>query len=669
MKNKIVLLCILWIFSDRAAIGQTATGKRPLQPSDVYRLKTVGDPQVSPEGSWVAYTVSSVDSAKDKRNTDIWMVSWDGNQTVQMTNSPDSESGPRWSPDGKYLSFTSSRQGAKGSQVWLLDRRGGEAVKLTDIKVGISEYAWSPNSKKLALVVRDPNPDEKNGDTPSTAKPMVINRYQFKEDGSGYLANTPRYRHIYLFDIEDKKLDTLTRGNFDDSGPVWSPDGKYIAFVSNRTPDPDRNSNSDIFVVEAVPGAVPKQITTWNGRDASPQWSPDGLRLAYLRSSSDANWMMYDQSELAIVSRDGGEPKVLSASLDRPVGNPRWTKDGKSLAAIVSDDRQRYIALFPVIGGPITKVISGERSFSALEVHKSGQWMTMMSTPQMPAEIYAIENAALRKLTKVHDPFLEPLQLGSVEGFRSTSKDGAVVGNLLFLPPNSSKGQRLPTLLYIHGGPVAQDEFNFDLTRQMLAAGGYAVVAVNYRGSSGRGVEFCKAIYGDWGNKEVLDILGAADYLVENGIADPGKMGIGGWSYGGILTDYTIVTDSRFKAAFSGAGSALQLSMYGTDQYILQYETELGVPWKNIDKWLKLSYPFLNADKIKTPTLYMVGEKDFNVPAAGSEQMYQALRSQGVPTEFVIYPGQFHGISVPSYQEDRFKRLLDWFGKYVLTKP
>lgn len=669
MKNKIVLLCILWIFSDRVAIGQTATGKRPLQPSDVYRLKTVGDPQVSPEGSWVAYTVSSVDSAKDKRNTDIWMVSWDGNQTVQMTNSPDSESGPRWSPDGKYLSFTSSRQGAKGSQVWLLDRRGGEAVKLTDIKAGISEYAWSPNSKKLALVVRDPNPDEKNGDTPSTAKPMVINRYQFKEDGSGYLANTPRYSHIYLFDIEEKKLDTLTRGNFDDSGPVWSPDGKYIAFVSNRTPDPDRNSNSDIFVVEAVSGAVPKQITTWNGRDASPQWSPDGLRLAYLRSNSDANWMMYDQSELAIVSRDGGEPKVLSASLDRPVGNPRWTKDGKSLAAIVSDDRQRYIALFPVIGGPITKVISGERSFSALEVHKSGQWMTMMSTPQMPAEIYAIENAALRKLTKVHDPFLEPLQLGSVEGFRSTSKDGAVVGNLLFLPPNTSKGQRLPTLLYIHGGPVAQDEFNFDLTRQMLAAGGYAVVAVNYRGSSGRGVEFCKAIYGDWGNKEVLDILGAADYLVENGIADPGKMGIGGWSYGGILTDYTIVTDPRFKAAFSGAGSALQLSMYGTDQYILQYETELGVPWKNIDKWLKLSYPFLNADKIKTPTLYMVGEKDFNVPAAGSEQMYQALRSQGVPTEFVIYPGQFHGISVPSYQEDRFKRMLDWFGKYVLTKP
>jgi dipeptidyl aminopeptidase/acylaminoacyl peptidase len=668
MKTKISFMLLLAGIAT-GVIAQPSPGKRPLQPSDVYRLKSVGSPQVSPDGSWVAYTVSSVDSAKDKRNTDIWMVSWDGAQTVQMTNSPDSESSPRWSPDGKYLSFVSSRQGAKSSQVWLLDRRGGEAVKLTDIKAGVSEYSWSPNSRKLALVVRDPSPDEKNGESPSTSKPLVINRYQFKEDGAGYLSNTPRYSHIYLFDVEEKKLDTLTRGPFDHSDPVWSPDGKYLAFVSNRTPEPDRNNNADIYIAEAMPGAAARQVTTWKGRDGSPEWSPDGLRLAYLRSGSDADWMMYDQSELAVISREGGEPKILSATLDRPVSNPRWTKDGKTIAALVSDDRQRFVALFPVIGGAMTKLIAGERSFSALELHKSGQWMTMMSHPKMPGELFALENGALRKLTKVHDAFLEPLELASVEGFRSVSRDSAVVGNLLFLPPKGQKEQRLPAILYIHGGPVAQDEFSFDLTRQMLAAAGFAVVAVNYRGSNGRGLDFCKAIYGDWGNKEVLDILGAADYLVKNGIADPEKLGIGGWSYGGILTDYTISTDQRFKAAFSGAGSALQLSMYGTDQYVLQYETEIGAPWKNLDKWLKLSYPFLNADKIKTPTLYMVGEKDFNVPAAGSEQMYQALRSQGIPTEFVIYPGQYHGIAVPSYQEDRFKRLQEWFGKYILTKP
>ena len=202
------------------------------------------------------------------------------------------------------------------------------------------------------------------------------------------------------------------------------------------------------------------------------------------------------------------------------------------------------------------------------------------------------------------------MSLATVEKFSSTSKDGANVSNLLFLPTGAKK-EKLPVIFYIHGGPVGQDDFGFDLTRQMLAAKGYAVVAVNYRGSNGRGIDFCKAIYADWGNKEVLDIQGAADYLVSKGIIDGNKMGIGGWSYGGILTDYTIAKDTRFKAAVSGAGSALQLSLYGVDQYILQLDNEFGQPWKdkNYEKYLKLSYPFLNADKIKTPTLFMTGEK------------------------------------------------------------
>jgi dipeptidyl aminopeptidase/acylaminoacyl peptidase len=203
------------------------------------------------------------------------------------------------------------------------------------------------------------------------------------------------------------------------------------------------------------------------------------------------------------------------------------------------------------------------------------------------------------------------------------------------------------------------------LIPQILAAQGYAVATVNYRGSNGRGLAYSKAISGDWGNKEVMDILGATDHLIKTGIADPNKLGIGGWSYGGILTDYVTATDPRFRAAASGAGSAMQLSMYGTDQYTIQYETELGVPWKNMDKWMKVSYPFMNVEKIKAPTLYMVGEEDFNVPAAGSEQMYQALKTLGVPTQFVVYPGQNHGLVVPSYQKDRMTRYLDWFNKYM----
>jgi dipeptidyl aminopeptidase/acylaminoacyl peptidase len=220
-------------------------------------------------------------------------------------------------------------------------------------------------------------------------------------------------------------------------------------------------------------------------------------------------------------------------------------------------------------------------------------------------------------------------------------------------------------ILHIHGGPVGQDEFGFDMSAQILASAGYAVATVNYRGSSGRGVEFTRAIFADWGNKEVVDIVGAADHLIKQGIVDEKRMGIAGWSYGGYSTDYVIASDQRFKAAVSGAGSGLQFTMYGTDQYVSQYETEIGTPWKQPEKWMKLSYPFFHVDKIKTPTLFMASQNDFNVPVAGAEQMYQAFRSQGIPTELVIYPGQNHGLSVPSYVKDRLERYIRWFDRYL----
>jgi dipeptidyl aminopeptidase/acylaminoacyl peptidase len=252
-----------------------------------------------------------------------------------------------------------------------------------------------------------------------------------------------------------------------------------------------------------------------------------------------------------------------------------------------------------------------------------------------------------------------------VERFTSTSKDGTKVSNLLYRPSNALAGQKLPTIIFIHGGPVFQSEFEFDLDRQMLAAAGYNVVTVNYRGSIGRGLAYCKSVTADWGNKEVSDILGATDYMIQNGFADPEKLGVGGWSYGGQLTDYTIATDTRYKAAVSGAGVAMVSSVYGADQYVLMYEYELGLPWKNFDKYVALSYPFLKADKIKTPTLFISGDKDFNVPTIGSEQMYQALKSIGIPTELVIYPGQFHLFSNPGFEKDRYARYIAWFNKYL----
>lgn len=315
----------------------------------------------------------------------------------------------------------------------------------------------------------------------------------------------------------------------------------------------------------------------------------------------------------------------------------------------------------------MNKITNGDQSFSNIET-ENGKWIATMSNPQTPLEIYTLEKNELRRLTHVQDSFLAPLQLASVEGFKSKSKDGTIVSGLLFRPATTVKGQRLPLILFIHGGPVGQDEFAFDLTRQIYASAGYAVAAVNYRGSNGRGIAFTETIFGDWGNKEVMDIIGAADYLIKEGIADENRMGIAGWSYGGISTNYTIATDQRFKAAVSGAGSSLQLSMYGSDEYVNQYENELGVPWKNLDKWLKVSYPFIHADRIKTPTLFMASQNDFNVPVIGAEQMYQALRSMGVPTELIIYPNQHHGLVVPSYIKFRYEKHLEWFGRYLRGK-
>ncbi|MDO6429814.1 S9 family peptidase [Flavitalea sp. BT771] len=636
--------------------------KRPLRPADLYRLPAVSDQQLSPDGKWVAYTLTTIDSIKDKRTSAIWMISTDGSQDLRMTNSPEGESRPRWSPDGKYLSFLSSRHESKGSQVWLMDRRGGEGRRLTEIKGGVNDYAWSPDGQQLLLTLTDQEPEDTG--KVKTTKPYVIDRYKYKEDVEGYQFKK-LYTHLYLFTIDTKKTDTLTRGVHDEGAAVWSPDGATIAFVSNRTEDPDKNENTDLYTIAARPGSIPRQLTNWKGADNSPRWSPDGQYIAYTRSTSDADYIMYDQPVLALISKDGGEPKLLTRNLDRPVRNPRWSKDGKNIIAQVTDDRQQYLAAFSPVDGKMTKLADGPRSYGPADAISDDSWLTTLSEPQLPAELFVVENGKPRRLTHHMDEFLTPLSLATVEGFNSRSNDGTQVSGLLFRPATATPGQKLPLILFIHGGPVSQDDYGFDLTRQVLAAGGYAVAAVNYRGSNGRGLDFCKIISADWGNKEVIDLHGAVDYLVKQGIADPDKLGVGGWSYGGILTDYLIAADTRFKAATSGAGTGFTLSLYGVDRYVNQYNNEIGAPWKSIDKYLKISYPLLKADRIRTPTLFLSGEKDFNVPSAGSEQMYQALRTLGVTTELIIYPGQFHGITLPSYQKDRLERYLAWYGKYL----
>lgn len=647
-------------------LAVTAQSKRPLALDDLHKLKSVGDPQCSPEGQWVAYTLGAVDVKEDKRNTDIWMVSWDGKDQLQVTSSAESESSPKWSPDGRYLAFLSGRPGTarnKGSQVWILDRRGGEAQQVTDSNGRISTFEWSPDAKRLALAIQDtddPAPEE--GKPAPKPKPIVIDRYGFKRDGTGYLSGPHRSR-IFLYELESRKLEALTRDTFEESQAAWSPDGQWIAFVSKREPEADRTNNTDIWIATAKAGSTPRKLTSFPGPDVGPVWSPDSKWIAYTQGSSP-ELSAYNMPRLAIVSLDGAVQRLLTPSLDRGVMSPRFSQDGAWVEFLVTDDMSVYLGRVPAAGGAPERITPQGRTLTGIT--RGGACLAALSsTDSAPPEVYAIDHGTLRPLTHHNDALLAELDLPVSEEIRFKSKDGNEAHGLLLKPVKYEAGKKYPFILRIHGGPNGQDAHSFSFEHQFFAANGYAVAAINYRGSAGRGQDYGKSIFADWGNKEVADLLAGVDHVTALGIADPDRLGVGGWSYGGILTDYLIASDTRFRAATSGAGSALQVAMYGVDQYIFQYDNEVGPPWKNPDAWMRISYPFLKADRIRTPTLFMGGEKDFNVPIAGSEQMYQALRSLGVPTELVVYPGEFHGITRPSFQTDRLKRYLDWYDRYL----
>ncbi len=643
-----------------------AVAPRFLSLDDLARFQDIADPQVSPDGQWVAYTLTSTDTKDDKRDSDIWMVSRDGGKSVRLTYSTESENAPRWSPDGRYLAFLSSRAGkAKGTQVWVLDRMGGEAHQLTEVKGKLSEYEWSPDSRRMVLVMKENDEPEPEPGKPAPAKPVVLDRYHFKQDQQGYLSGDKRNR-LWLYDVAGAKAEALTtETTFDESNPAWSPDGSMIAFVSNRDADWDRSRNSDVWVADSKPGSKPRRLTTNPGPDGGRlAWSPDSRLIAYTQGS-DPKFSAYSLNRLAVVDAKDPVPRVLTEKVDRGISAPQFSSDGKSIYALMTDDRYEHRVRVSVADGALQKLTGGGGSVITAHSTAGGLTVVLASSDDAPGALYTMGPSPSQKLTTHNEALLAELKLGATEEFGCKSKDGTEVHGLITKPPSYEAGKKYPTLLRIHGGPNGQDAHSFQFERQFLAANDYIVINVNYRGSAGRGSKYGESIFSDWGNKEVQDLMAAVDHVVASGIADPEHLGIGGWSYGGILTDYTIASTTRFKAAISGAGSANQIAMYGVDQYTYQYDNEIGEPWKNPQKWVDLSYAFFKADRIKTPTLFMGGEKDFNVPVAGSEQMYQALRTLGVPTQLVVYPGQFHGISRPSFVKDRLQRYVAWYDKYL----
>jgi dipeptidyl aminopeptidase/acylaminoacyl peptidase len=660
--------------SPAASPSATATQPRNLKPEDYAGLRDLDEPKLSPDGNLVVYVVNTADMEKDKMAGNLWLAKWDGSENRALTYGKKDQSHPRWSPDGKFIAFLSGREDENEmDQLWILPMNGGEAEKVTDTKGGVEDFAWSPDSKRIVLVVRDPDPrePEKKEKEKKTVPPLVINRFHFKQDIEGYL--TDRWSHLQLLDLATRKIGILTSGRHDEFLPAWSPDGNEIAFVTKRGDDPDRTDNWDVWVVGSKPGATERQITNSPEADAhpdwesAPAWSPDGKTIAYIHGG-DPKKVEYAVHTLAIIPAAGGEAKVLTPNLDRNVVQPHWSADGKSIFVLLEDDGVQTLARVPVSGGATEPVIGGRRCVTAYDVSKSGNLILRASTPDRPYELFAAEKNELRNLSKQNDIWASQFKLARVEETKFKSKDGTEAHGFFIHPVDLAAQVKPPAILRLHGGPASQFANEFEFEMQLFAANGYAVIMPNPRGSTGRGEEFALGIFAAWGGVDIEDDLAAVDAAVARGLVDPNRLGVGGWSYGGISTNYLIASTTRFKAAYSGAAASNVLAGYGTDEYIIDYEQELGVPWKNTDIYLKLSYPFLHADRIKTPTLFLCGGSDFNVPLLNSEQMYQALRSLNVPTELVVYPGQFHRLKKPSYTIDRYKRCLNWYAKWIPVK-
>jgi dipeptidyl aminopeptidase/acylaminoacyl peptidase len=653
------------------SITIAAHAGRALTPEDWYRFQALSDLQIAPDGATVAYLVTSYDKPSDESRSALWVAPWVGGEGVQITRG-ESVNEPRFSPDGRYISFLTARPSDGPTQLWVLDRRGGEARQLSHTGQEIVTYEWSPDGTHVVLVAHptthsDPDEARKAG---KQVNPLVIDSFQFKQDKDGYLTSD-MHTHLILLDARSGDTQPLTSDAARiDSGAVFSPDSRQIAYVSHPVAGPDDVGHDHIYLLDASASATPRLLfSTESPNKQRLEWSPDGRLIAFMRGDQ-TRYSGYIADRLAVADAKSGKIRVLTGQLDRAASAAKFASDGRSILIAVEDDGFQYPARVNLDDGSITRL--ADRMVVHDLTTAKDHIAILSSNDKAPTEVFALEGGQLRPLSAHNRELFGEIQLGTVEDIAFKSRDGAEIHGQWVKPPDFVTGRRYPTIVWIHGGPNGQDDHSLELwgygpplERQVFATHGYVVLAINYRGGTGRGEKFARSIAADWGHKEVQDLLAGVDYAVSRGVADPNRLGIGGWSYGGILTDYTIATDTRFKAAISGAGSGNQTAMYGADQYAIQYNAELGPPWRNSALWMKVSYPFFHADRIRTPTLFLGGDKDFNVPLAGGEQMYQALRTLGVPAQLVIYPGEYHVLTRPSFLVDRTRRYLDWMDRYV----
>ncbi|MDA0707346.1 MAG: S9 family peptidase [Proteobacteria bacterium] len=653
----LVVFPLLFLLLSSVVPAQPKGEKRLISIDDQARFRFVGSPEFSPDGKKLAYTVTTSNYAKNESTTRIWLQSPVGVEPVPLTADGVSSSEPQFSNDGKTLYFLSARN-EQETQLWKLDLvLGGEARQLTELERGVDQINFSSDETKMLVVLKD---EDKSEPLVEGSNPWVIDRLDFKKDAPGTYLDRLR-NHVYIYDLNSKELVQITSGDFDDSGPVWSPDDSQVAFTTFRKEGD--TYDSDIWLVDASAESTPRQLTTSKGADYAPSWHPGGEWIVITSADGEIE-PNYAVNHLARVNVETGEHQWLSRELDRNVSSKEIARDGSAVYFMLEDSGEQPVVRMNWSDGQFERVLDGPRVAGSYAPAPDGHFVVVFNTSMVPDEMYLVDGSEPRRITGVNAELLGELKLGATEEFHYEAPDGWDIEGWVTLPPDFEKGKRYPAVLNIHGGPVSQYTLGFSPSAQMLAAQGYVVIHTNPRGSSGYGQEFTLGLYQGWGEYDYQDVLAGVDHVIEMGYADPERLGMGGYSYGGILTNYLLGQTDRFKAAVSGAGSGHYLASYGHDFYRLSYETELGLPWESRELWERLS-PFNYIHKATTPTLFYGGEKDWNVPIQGSEQLYQVMKRIGVDTLLVVYPDEHHGDWSFANEKDAFLRTVAWYDKFL----
>jgi dipeptidyl aminopeptidase/acylaminoacyl peptidase len=668
--------------------------KRLVTHEDLVELKFAGDAQISPDGRSILLTLKQIDQEKNKYWSHLWRVDVRDQKARQFTFGEVVDNSARWSPDGKHVAFLRTKE--RRAQIWIMPSDGGEARPLTQLAEGdINSLAWSPDGGRLAFCFRPTHPDwtqeaqKKREESGKSNPPRIITRLWYKMDGAGFIDTR---QHIWVCDVETGKAAQLTDGDYDEESPAWSPDGRRIAFVSNRSEDPFETPFAmDLWWISSQGGKINK-IKTPVGYKGGISWSPDGRWLAYVGHESQEDPWIPRHDRIWIVSPKGGDARCLTKSLDRTVGNqtlsdareahtdgvaPLWSGDSAQIYFPISDQGNCHLYGASLREGKPFALTEGALEITSLSVDRPGTTFAMtLAHPTRPTELFVgalrskrVKPLTLRQLTRFHQPWLDQVKLSEPEELSIQSFDGQKIQGWLLKPLDFTPRRKYPLLLYIHGGPHTQYGHTFFHEFQWHAARGYVVLYTNPRGSMGYSEKFARCIRGDWGNLDYKDLMAAVDHVVKLPYIDKARLAVAGGSYGGYMTNWIIGHTDRFRCAVTDRSVVNMQSMFGTCDFAFSSDGYWkGNPWKNPKKLLQQS-PLSYLANVKTPVLIIHSEGDLRCPIEQAEQMFTALKRLKKDVLFVRYPRETsHGLSrggPPDLRLDRLQRIGDWLDQHL----